>query len=151
MAESSIQRLLMLLIFTAITVGIQYFIIKELVNHSLKKQILVNVLISLFWSVLAFYSAYKEYRNTFFYVCMGYMIFYIITSYLTIKGDYYDSRKIAPRYKTIITIAGFVTIVLALLSMVEIYLFLAIIETLILLTYFIDYKNFNKYYGNEDN
>lgn len=151
MAEGSIQRLLVLLIFTAITVGIQYFIIKVIVKHSIRKQILLNIFISLFWSVLAFYSAYKEYRNMFFYVCMGCMIFYLITSYLTIKGDYYDSRKIAPRYKTIIFIVGFVTIVLSLLRMVEIYSFLAIIEILILLTYFVDYKNFNKYYGNEHN
>lgn len=151
MAEGSIQRLLLLLIFTVVTVGIQFFIIKVLVKHSIKRQILLDVFISIFWSVLAFYSVYREYRNLFFYICMGFMISYIITSYLTIKGDYYDSRKIAPKYKTLIVIGGLIAIALSFLRIVNIYSFLIIAITLILVAYFIDYIKYNNYYEKKDN
>lgn len=148
MTGDSIQRLLGLLIFIVITAGVQIFIIRVVVKHSIKNQILLNIFIAVFWGILAFYSVYKEYRNFFFYVCMGFMLCYIITSFFTIKGYYYDSRKISPKYKRIIAIGGFVAIILSLLRVLSIYSFLAIIVTLLLLTYFIDYKNYSTYYEN---
>lgn len=149
MTEGSIQRLFLLLIFTVITVGIQYFLIKIVVKHSIKKQILLNAFISILWITLAFYSVYKDYRNLFFYVSMGFVICFTIVLLFIIKGHYYDSRKIAPKHKKIIAIGGFVAIILSWLRVIGIYSFLSIIAIILLLIHFIDYKNYSNYYDND--
>lgn len=148
MGEGRIQRLFLFLIFTVITVVIQYLIIKVFIKDSTRKQISLNVFITLLWYVLAIYSTYKQYPNLFFYSIMGLLLFFIINSVFSIRGNYYDSRKIRPKYKIIIAIIGFAFIGLSLLKVVEIYSVLTIIAILLLASYFIDYKNYNAHYEN---
>ena len=145
MGESAIQRLFTLLGFTLIPVVIQYFIVKVVVKDSIKKQILSNVFITLIWYVSAMYSFYKEYRNLFVYVFLWLVIAIIVNSVLSIKGRFYDSRKIKSKYKTILIMLGFVFIGLFWLDVVNMYLFLTVGAIVLLLIYFIDYKNHNNY------
>ena len=148
MWEGSIQRLFTLLIFTSITVIIQYFFIKVVIKYSIKKQILSNVFITLLWYLLAIYSIYNECWNLFFYVCLWFILVFIINLYFTIKGNYYDPAKIRPKYKIAIAIIGFISIGLLWLKVVEIYSFLTIMAILLLLADFIDYNNYSTHYKN---
>lgn len=145
MGEGSIQRLFILLIVTTITVAIQYFIIKVVVKDSIKKQILSSVFITIVWYILSIASIYKEYYDLFYYTSMLFILIFIVNSIFTINGKYYDSRRIMPKYKTIILIFGFILIGLLWLDIVNIYLFLTGETTILLLIYFIDYKKYNNH------
>lgn len=145
MGEGSIQRLFTLLIVVSITVAIQYFIIKVVVKDSIKKQILSNVFITMVWYILSIFSIYKEYYNLFYYTSMLFILIFIINSIFAINGKYYESRKIMPKYKTIIAIIGFILIGLLWLDIVNIYLFLTGEAIILLLIHFIDYKKYNNY------
>ena len=149
MGEGILQRLFTFLIFTSITVLMQYLFIKVVIKHSIKRQILSNVFITSIWYLLAIYSIYNEYWTLFFFVCMWFMLVFIINLNSTIKGNYYDSAKIRPKYKIIIAIIGFVFIGLLWFKVVKLYLFLTIMAILLLLSDFIDYNNYSTNY--EDN
>lgn len=148
MVEGSIQRLFTLLIFTSIRVLMQYLFIKVVIKHSIKRQILSNVFITLVWYLSAIYSIYNEYWTLFFFVCMWFILVFIINLNSTIKGNYYDSAKIRPKYKIVIAIIGFVFIGLLWLKVVKIYSFLTIMAILLLLSDFIDYNSYSTHYEN---
>lgn len=151
MEEVIIPRLFTFLIFTSITVVIQYFFIKVVIKYSIKNQILSNAFITLLWYLLAIYSIYNGYWNLFFYVCMWFILVFIINLNFTIKGNYYDSGKIRPKCKIVIATIGFVFIGLLWLKVVNVYSFLTIMAILLLLSDFIDYKNYSTHYKNNIN